>query len=68
MQVQYYGMDGIWPTEDTLPGFKHDTLAFMDACQKLSKQLLHVLAIALGLPEDLFIKAIASTQLLNMHG
>lgn len=56
LQVQFNGMDNIWPREDTLSGFKDDTLAFMNACQKLSKQLLRAMAIAFGLPEDFFTK------------
>ncbi|KAK9790557.1 hypothetical protein WJX73_003564 [Symbiochloris irregularis] len=57
LQVQWHRMEGSWPTEQTLPGFRGGTSEFMDACQKLSKQLLSVLAIALKLPEDIFTKA-----------
>lgn len=56
LQVQWHGMEGSWPTDETLPGFRQGTKDFMEACQKLSKQLLAVLAIALKLPEDIFTK------------
>ena len=57
LQVQWHSMEGSWPTEKTLAGFRTGTNDFMDACQKLSKQLLSVLAVALKLPEDIFTKA-----------
>lgn len=61
LQVQYFKMEGIWPTEDTLPGFQAGCIAFMDACQKLSKQLLGALATAFKLPEDFFTQVRACT-------
>ena len=67
MQVQYYGMDSVWPTEDTLPGFKQGSLTFMDACQTLSKQLLRVLAVAFRMPEDFFTKVRSSQHVHGCH-
>ena len=56
LQIQWYGMDDKWPSDETLPGFRSGCLAFMEACQQLSKQLLGVLAAAMKLPADFFTK------------
>lgn len=55
-----------WPT---LPGFKEDISAYYDAVFNLSRTLFRGFAIALGLPEDTFIRHVNTppSQLRLVH-
>lgn len=55
-------MQGKWPMEVTLPGFKDESLAFMAKVQKVSLQMMSCFADALGLPQDFFDKAHDTTK------
>ncbi len=49
-----------WP--DDLPGFRENVLAYTDAMDELSRRVLPVCAVALGLPADAFRDAFAESQ------
>ncbi|KAH9904862.1 hypothetical protein F4778DRAFT_48700 [Xylariomycetidae sp. FL2044] len=49
-------MDGMWLPEDTLPGFKEHSLAFMRKVQRLSEKLMVCFARGLGFADDYFVK------------
>jgi isopenicillin N synthase-like dioxygenase len=55
-------MQGKWPTEDTLPSFKNESLAFMEKVQRVSLKIMSCFAEALGLPLDFFDKAHDTTK------
>lgn len=48
------GEELVWEGTSHLPGFKEDVLAYWRACLSLSRRLLRVFALALGLPEGYF--------------
>lgn len=50
-------MDGMWLPEQTLPGFKEQSLCFMLKTQKVSEKLMVCFARGLGFPDDYFVKA-----------
>jgi isopenicillin N synthase-like dioxygenase len=54
--TQFYGPN-LWLPEETVPGFRTTTLAYMDAVTVLGKKLLPIWALALALPEDYFAPA-----------
>lgn len=56
-QMQFgENMDGMWLAEETLPGFREQSLAFMTRVQRLSDKLLVCFARGLGFPDDYFVK------------
>ncbi|KAI1312776.1 oxoglutarate/iron-dependent oxygenase [Xylaria venustula] len=50
-QMQH-AMEGAWLSEDTLPGFRAASLAFMRKAQAVSEKLMVCLARGLGMTED----------------
>ncbi|KAI1075888.1 hypothetical protein F5B20DRAFT_558309 [Whalleya microplaca] len=50
-------MEGMWLPEDTLPGFREQSLQFMWKVQKVSEKLMVCFARGLGFPDDHFVKA-----------
>ncbi|KAJ9157259.1 Oxoglutarate/iron-dependent dioxygenase [Pleurostoma richardsiae] len=62
-----------WPADEHVPGFRETTQRFIDKCDKISHQVLTCFAIALGLEEDYFRKAMDAshpdclTQLRMLH-
>jgi isopenicillin N synthase-like dioxygenase len=57
-QMQFgANMAGLWLGEDTLPGFKEESLRFMHAAQEVSEKLMVCFACGLGFADDFFIKA-----------
>ena len=56
-QVTRPRMDGLWPGEDELPGFKDEVLAFESACWHVGMRILSCFAWKLGFAEDFFDKA-----------
>ncbi|KAH7911313.1 hypothetical protein BJ138DRAFT_1150934 [Hygrophoropsis aurantiaca] len=57
MVLQFARMEGMWPCEDDLPGFRQQAEAFMFAMQRLSIKIMECFADALGLPADTFTEA-----------
>lgn len=47
-------MESLWIPENTLPGFKGETLAFMHRLQHISERLMKCLSRGLGFPDDYF--------------
>jgi isopenicillin N synthase-like dioxygenase len=57
-QMQFgANMNGSWLPEETLPGFKNNSLTFMKQCQEVSEKLMLCFARGLGFPDDYFVKA-----------
>lgn len=57
-QMQFgANMEGLWIGQDTLPGFKETSLAFMRKAQDVSEKLMICFARGLGFSDDYFIKA-----------
>lgn len=57
-QMQFgSNMDGLWPSEDVLPGFKETSLEFMHAAQSVSEKLMLCFARGLGFADDFFTTA-----------
>ncbi|KAF2705156.1 Clavaminate synthase-like protein [Pleomassaria siparia CBS 279.74] len=57
-QMQFgAGMDGLWLSEDSLPGFQDSALSFMRALQSVSEKLLTCFARGLGFEDDYFVTA-----------
>lgn len=50
-------MQGKWPQEDRLPGFKEQLLAFEQACWTVGMQVLSCFADSLGFATDFFTQA-----------
>lgn len=50
-------MDRLWLPEETLPGFREQSLAFMHKCHSLSQKLMVCLARGLGFADDYFVRA-----------
>ncbi|OIW29737.1 putative UPF0676 protein [Coniochaeta ligniaria NRRL 30616] len=50
-------MDGLWLPESTLPGFRAQSLGFMQQCQALSQKLMVCFARGLGFEDDYFMRA-----------
>jgi len=50
-------MQGKWLADDVLPGFKANSLEFMQKVQDVSEKLMVCLARGLGFPDDYFVKA-----------
>ncbi|ORY71838.1 oxoglutarate/iron-dependent oxygenase [Pseudomassariella vexata] len=56
-QMQFgEAMDGMWLSEEALPGFKKQSLGFMMKVQKVSEKLMVCFARGLGFPDDYFVK------------
>lgn len=49
-------MDGMWLPEETIPGFKDQSLGFMRKAQRVSEKLMVCFARGLGFPDDYFVK------------
>ncbi|MBX6317687.1 2OG-Fe(II) oxygenase family protein [Pigmentiphaga sp.] len=56
-QVTRPRMDGLWPTEAELPGFKEATLRFERQCWEVGMRLLSCFALKLGFDPDFFTRA-----------
>ncbi|KKW68402.1 2OG-Fe(II) oxygenase [Lampropedia cohaerens] len=56
-QITVPRMQGLWPSEQELPGFKQEVLAFERECWSLGMQILSCFAWKLGFAEDFFDKA-----------
>ena len=56
-QVTRPRMIGLWPTEDQLPRFKAQTLAFERQCWEVGMRLLSCFAHKLGFDDDFFTRA-----------
>ena len=50
-------MNGLWPSESELPGFKNDMLSFEQQCWALGMQVLSCFADKLGFESDFFARA-----------
>ena len=48
------GENYIWDATSHLPGFKHDVIAYWQACLQLARRLIRIFALVLELPEDYF--------------
>lgn len=57
-QMQYgAAMEGMWLSEDALPGFREQSLSFMHRAQEVSEKLMVCFARGLGFEDDYFVKA-----------
>lgn len=57
-QLQFgSNMEGLWISDEKLPGFKDTSLDFMKKAQAVSEKLMLCFARGLGFPDDYFIKA-----------
>lgn len=56
-QVTRPRMDGLWPAEAELPGFKEATLRFERQCWEVGMRLLSCFALKLGFAPDFFTQA-----------
>ncbi len=61
-QITLPNMQGCWPAEETLPGFKTRTLDFEDKAWHLGMKVLSCFADKLGFERDFFTKAHDKTQ------
>lgn len=55
-------MEGLWPRDDVLPGFREQCLSFMWRVQRLSERLMVCLARGLGFPDDYFVRQHDATR------
>lgn len=56
-QVTRPRMQGLWPSESDLPGFRQETLAFERQCWEVGMRLLSCFAFKLGFDPDFFTRA-----------
>ena len=56
-QITRPKMDGVWPDDMALPGFREKMLAFEAANWRVAMQVLSCFALKLGFEEDLFTRA-----------
>ncbi|KAH6638452.1 hypothetical protein C7974DRAFT_161146 [Boeremia exigua] len=57
-QMQFgEGMNGRWLADETLPGFRQESLSFMHKVQSVSEKLMVCFARGLGFEDDYFVKA-----------
>lgn len=56
-QVTLSNMDGLWPTDDELAGFRSTILDFEHRCWALAMELLSLFADKLGFDRDFFTRA-----------
>ena len=57
-QMQFgANMEGLWLPDETLPGFKEQSLEFMHLAQGVSEKLMICFARGLGFADDYFVKA-----------
>lgn len=56
-QITRPRMEGLWPDDVTLPGFKQRALTFERQCWEVGMKLLSCFAIKLGMPETFFTQA-----------
>jgi isopenicillin N synthase-like dioxygenase len=57
MQFGAAAMEGLWLPEDELPGFRAQSLAFMQECRAISEKLMVCFARGLGFEDHYFVKA-----------
>ncbi|PWW79697.1 Clavaminate synthase-like protein [Tuber magnatum] len=58
LQLQYHRRgDRSWPQDPSIPELAQTVTSFMEKTQSLSMNVLGVFALALGFPEDFFLKA-----------
>ena len=50
-------MDGLWLSEEALPGFRETSLRFMRRAQGVSEMLMRCFARGLGFEEEYFVRA-----------
>ncbi|KAI8578606.1 hypothetical protein K450DRAFT_281655 [Umbelopsis ramanniana AG] len=62
VQLGWQNVDDLWPTQEDAPGFKTQSLHFMEQCQDVSMKILSCLAIGLGFEEDFFLSKHDVTQ------
>lgn len=56
-QMQFgAGMEGMWLPEETIPGFREQSLRFMRKAQAVSERLMLCFARGLGFEDDYFVK------------
>ncbi|HMN79674.1 MAG TPA: 2-oxoglutarate and iron-dependent oxygenase domain-containing protein [Burkholderiaceae bacterium] len=56
-QITRPRMDGLWPGEHHLPGFRERMLAFESQCWTVGMRILSCLAVKLGMPAGFFTEA-----------
>ncbi|MDE1186779.1 MAG: 2-oxoglutarate and iron-dependent oxygenase domain-containing protein [Pantoea sp.] len=56
-QITLPRMAGLWPDDDTLPGFRDEIMKFERQCWAVGMKLLSCFALKLGFPEDFFSHA-----------
>ncbi|MET0900559.1 MAG: 2OG-Fe(II) oxygenase family protein [Mycobacterium sp.] len=56
-QVTLSNMDGLWPSEDDLAGFRSTVMAFEHRCWALAMELLSLFAGKLGFDQEFFTRA-----------
>ncbi|MBJ7537493.1 isopenicillin N synthase family dioxygenase [Marinomonas transparens] len=61
-QITQYHMQNLWPSEQALPNFKKNTLAFERQCWEVGMKVLSCFADKLGFERDFFSKAHNPTQ------
>lgn len=64
LQLNYHDMEGLWPSDEDCPGFKDQSLKFMELAHEVSLKILSCFAIALGFPEN-FFESVGLTSFLN---
>ncbi|KAG0126574.1 hypothetical protein HOY82DRAFT_101556 [Tuber indicum] len=58
LQLQYHRLgDRSWPQDPSVPEFAQTVASFMEKTHALSMNILSIFALALGFPEDFFVKA-----------
>ncbi|RPA91871.1 Clavaminate synthase-like protein [Choiromyces venosus 120613-1] len=58
IQLQYHRRgDRTWPEDPLIPEFQQTVAEFMEKTHSLSMNILSVFALALGFPEDFFVKS-----------
>ncbi|OXG28322.1 hypothetical protein C367_02443 [Cryptococcus neoformans Ze90-1] len=57
MQLQFARMEGLWPSDEDVPGFRTRTEKFMNQIQALSIKVMECFADGLGLPHDIFTES-----------
>lgn len=56
-QITLPHMAGLWPSEQALPGFQGDMLAFERQCWGVAMRVLSCFAVRLGFPREFFTQA-----------
>ncbi|ODO06082.1 hypothetical protein L198_01312 [Cryptococcus wingfieldii CBS 7118] len=61
MQLQFARMEGLWPADEDLEGFRKGAEGFMGEVQALSVKVMECFAEGLGLPLDVFTEGTVET-------